>query len=136
MGTQVGQEAGQLFKAAGWTASDTKVLAEWQQDVTVCGDRVKAAETAFAAAAGVAVRSSRSVRTTASPVLRLDRRNAERQPRREALGRVGLQRRERAGCGHRALQNGGVNASNIVGVGLGAYLACKDWGKLAQRLAA
>jgi L-arabinose transport system substrate-binding protein len=25
------------------------------------------------------------------------------------------------------LQNGGIPASNIIGVGLGAYLTCKDW---------
>jgi L-arabinose transport system substrate-binding protein len=27
-----------------------------------------------------------------------------------------------------ALQNGGVSPDNIIGVGLGAYLTCKDWG--------
>jgi len=27
-----------------------------------------------------------------------------------------------------ALQNAGVSPDNVIGVGLGAYLACKDWG--------
>ncbi|HEY8729175.1 MAG TPA: substrate-binding domain-containing protein [Acidothermaceae bacterium] len=128
MGTQVGQEAGQLFKAAGWTAANTKILAEWQQDVTVCTDRTTAAKTAFAAAAGV----------SDVPVIEVGTDNsvagAQTKTAATMTANHGVQHWVVWGCNDEnvqgavtALQNGGVNAANIIGVGLGAYLACKDW---------
>lgn len=128
MGTQVGQEAGALFKKAGWTASNTKILAEWQQDVTVCGDRVAAAKTAFEAAAGASV-----------PVISVGTDNSVAGAQNATAATLNANHSVKHwvvwGCNDEdvqgavtALQNGGVNAADIDGVGLGAYLACKDWG--------
>src|SRR3569833_2876117 len=55
MGSQVGQRAGEEFKKAGWKASDTAVISAWKQDVTVCTDRVVAAQAAFEQSAGTKV---------------------------------------------------------------------------------
>src|SRR5438874_8995488 len=52
MGDSVGTEAGNLFKKAGWTAADTKIISAYKQDLTVCTARVNAAKTAFAPASG------------------------------------------------------------------------------------
>ncbi|MFJ2193191.1 substrate-binding domain-containing protein [Kitasatospora sp. NPDC087861] len=47
MGRQVGQRAAEEFKKAGWNPADTRIISAWKQDVTVFGDRVKAAKDAF-----------------------------------------------------------------------------------------
>ena len=39
MGTKVGTKAGQLFKSAGWTAANTRVLAAYQQGLSDCQQR-------------------------------------------------------------------------------------------------
>ena len=129
MGTQVGQKAGELFKAAGWTADNTKILSEWQESVTVCGDRVKAAQTAFETASGIKA----SVITVGT-----DNSVAGAQSKTAATLNANHDVKHWVvwGCNDEnvqgavtALQNGGVNAADIIGVGLGAYLACKDWAK-------
>lgn len=128
MGTQVGQRAGQLYKQAGWSASDTRILSEWQQDVTVCTDRVKAAGKAFQQAAGGTVPKVINVGTDNTPSGAQDKTAAILNANR------GVKHWVVWGCNDEnvqgavtALQNGGVSPSNIIGVGLGAYLACKDW---------
>src|SRR6266702_2996955 len=50
MGTSVGQEAATLFKKAGWTASDTKILAAYKQDLSDCQLREQGEEQGFKAA--------------------------------------------------------------------------------------
>jgi L-arabinose transport system substrate-binding protein len=128
MGSKVGTEAGQLFKTAGWTADNTKILAEWQQDVTVCTDRVTAAKASFAAAAGVSTVQTIEVGTDNSVA------GAQSKTAAVMTANQGVQHWVVWGCNDEnvqgaitALQAGGVSASNIIGVGLGAYLACKDW---------
>ncbi|MEA5364534.1 substrate-binding domain-containing protein [Amycolatopsis sp., V23-08] len=127
MGDSVGTEAGKLFKAAGWAAADTKIISAYKQDLTVCTDRVGAAKTAFAKAAGAEVPVI-DVGTDNSPVDAQNRSGA-------VIGsNPGVKHWVVWGCNDEnetgvvtALANSGVQASNIIGVGLGAYLDCKDW---------
>ena len=47
MGSKVGEEAGKLFKASGWSLDDVRVIAAYQQQLSVCQDRESGEEAAF-----------------------------------------------------------------------------------------
>ncbi|MDH6114604.1 L-arabinose transport system substrate-binding protein [Kitasatospora sp. MAP12-15] len=128
MGAEVGKRAAEEFKKAGWNAADTRIISAWQQDVTVCGDRVKAAKDAFNSGAGADVQNI-DVATDNTPTGAQDKVAAT------LTANPGVKHWVIWGCndenvqgGVTALQNAGVTPDNIDGVGLGAYLACKDWG--------
>lgn len=127
MGELVGAEAARLYKEAGWTSADTRILSAYKQDLSVCTDRVEGAKTAFAAAVpdGPEVID---VGTDNSATGAQDKAGAV------ITANSGVKNWVVWGCNDEnetgvvtALQNGGVKPANIVGVGLGAYLACKDW---------
>ncbi|MER7536571.1 substrate-binding domain-containing protein [Streptomyces sp. NPDC097704] len=127
MGGEVGKRAAQEYTKAGWNAADTRTVSAWKQDVTVCGDRVKAAKAAFAASAGAAVQNI-DVATDNTPTGAQDKVAAT------ITANPGVKHWVVWGCndenvqgGVTALQNAGVGPNDIIGVGLGAYLACKDW---------
>jgi L-arabinose transport system substrate-binding protein len=128
MGTQVGQRAGEEFKKAGWKPADTGIISAWKQDVTVCTDRVVAAKTAFEQAAGTKVQIF-NVGTDNTPT------DAQSKVGATVSGHRSVKHWVVWGCNDEnvsgavtAIQNGGYKAADIDGVGLGAYLACKDWG--------
>jgi L-arabinose transport system substrate-binding protein len=128
MGTQVGQRAGEEFKKAGWAPADTAVIAAWKRDVTVCTDRVVAAQAAFEQAAGTKVRVIK-VGTDNTPP------DAQSKTAATVSGNRSVKHWVVWGCNDEnvsgavnAIQNAGYKAPDIDGVGLGAYLACKDWG--------
>jgi L-arabinose transport system substrate-binding protein len=132
MGTQVGQRAGEEFKKAGWKAADTAIIAAWKQDVTVCTDRVVAAQSAFEQAAGTKVRVIK-VGTDNTPP------DAQSKTAAAVSGNGSVKHWVVWGCNDEnvsgavnAIQNAGYKAADIDGVGLGAYLACKDWGSGKQ----
>ncbi|MFE9427602.1 substrate-binding domain-containing protein [Kitasatospora sp. NPDC006697] len=127
MGTEVGKRAAQEFQKAGWTAADTRTISAWKQDVTVCGDRVKAAKDAF----GQAVQGVQNidVATDNTPTGAQDKIAAT------LTANPGVKHWVIWGCndenvqgGVTATENAGISPDNVIGVGLGAYLACKDWG--------
>ncbi|MEV0535412.1 substrate-binding domain-containing protein [Kitasatospora sp. NPDC050463] len=126
MGTEVGKRAGEEFKKAGWNPADTRVISAWKQDVTVCGDRIKGAKESFGAAVpGV---QSIDVATDNTPTGAQDKIAAT------ITANAGVKHWVVWGCndenvqgGVTALQNAGISADNVIGVGLGAYLACKNW---------
>ncbi|MFB9833974.1 substrate-binding domain-containing protein [Actinoallomurus acaciae] len=126
MGQQVGQRAAEEFKKAGWKASDTAVISAWKQDVTVCTDRVVAAQAAFEQAAGKV--QVIKVGTDNTPT------DAQSKTGAVVSGHRSVKHWVVWGCNDEnvsgavtALQNAGYKAADIDGVGLGAYLACKDW---------
>jgi L-arabinose transport system substrate-binding protein len=127
MGSQVGQRAGEEFKKAGWNASDTAVISAWKQDVTVCTDRVVAAQAAFEQAAGTKVQIIK-VGTDNTPTDAQSKTGAVVSGHRSVKHWVvwGCNDENETG-GVTALQNHQISPDNIVGVGLGAYLTCKDW---------
>ncbi|MFK0190812.1 substrate-binding domain-containing protein [Kitasatospora sp. NPDC090308] len=127
MGGEVGKRAAEEFKKAGWSAADTRIVSAWKQDVTVCGDRVGAADAAFAAAAGAQVQKI-DVATDNTPTGAQDKIAAT------VTANAGVKHWIVWGCndenvqgGVTALANAGFKADDVIGVGLGAYLACKDW---------
>lgn len=128
MGTQVGRRAGEEFKKAGWKPADTAVIEAWKEDVTVCTDRVVAAQTAFEQAAG-----------TKAQVLKVGTDNTPPDAQNKTAAVVSGHRSVKhwvvMGCNDEnvsgavnAIQNAGYKPADVDGVGLGAYLACKDWG--------
>jgi len=127
MGTQVGTEAGTLFKAAGWSAADTRVLAAYQQDLSDCQQREQGEEQGFAAAAGASPQIVK-IGTDNSVV------DAQNKAAAALTANPGVKHWVVWGCNDEsetgavtALQNSGIAPADIAGVGLGAYLTCKDW---------
>ncbi|MFF3176894.1 substrate-binding domain-containing protein [Streptomyces sp. NPDC057900] len=126
MGTEVGKRAAAEYRKAGWKAADTRVVSAWKQDVTVCGDRVKSAKKAFdAAVPGV---RTINVATDNTPTGAQDKIAATVTANSEVKNWVvwGCND-ENAMGGVTALQNAGIGPDHVIGVGLGAYLACKEW---------
>jgi L-arabinose transport system substrate-binding protein len=127
MGYKVGQAAGALYKKAGWTPETTRVAAAYEQQLSVCQDRAKGEQDGFAAAAG-ALPTIIKIGTDNSVV--------DAQNRTAAVVTANPQIKHWVvwGCNDEnetgavtALANAGISADGIIGVGLGAYLTCKDW---------
>jgi L-arabinose transport system substrate-binding protein len=127
MGTSVGQEAGKLAKQANWTAADTKVLAVYQQDLSDCQQREQGEESGFATAFGSQL-----------PIVKVGTDNSvvDAQNKTGAVLTANPQVHHWVvwGCNDEnetgavtAMQNGGLDPANIIGIGLGGYLTCKDW---------
>ncbi|MFG2823493.1 substrate-binding domain-containing protein [Kitasatospora sp. NPDC048365] len=126
MGGEVGKRAAEEFKKAGWNPAETRTISAWKQDVTVCGDRVKAAKDAFGATVGGV--QNIDVATDNTPTGAQDRIAAT------VTANPAVKHWVVWGCndenvqgGVTALANAGFKAEDVIGVGLGAYLACKDW---------
>ena len=130
MGKKTGDEAVKLLTDGGWLKdSSVKVglLSVEKQDLSACNDRTDAQKAAVKAA-GVAadriypVASDASVDgalSAASPVI---------------TAAAGVTNWVVTGCNDESVQGGlkalaaaGVSPDKIIAVGLGAYLACKDW---------
>jgi L-arabinose transport system substrate-binding protein len=127
MGSAVGTEAGKLFKQSGWTTANTSVLAAYQQGLSDCQLREQGEEQGFKSAAG-----------TTLPIVKLGTDNSVIDAQNKAAAALTAHPSVKHwvvwGCNDEsetgvvtALQNGNVSPSNIIGVGLGAYLDCKDW---------
>jgi L-arabinose transport system substrate-binding protein len=127
MGQKVGAEASKLYKAAGWTASDTALLTVYKQDLSDCQLRDQGAQQAFKQAGGDGVKVIK---------LGTDNSNPDAQSRTGAIvtAHRDIKHWVVVGCNDEsetgavtALANAGFNADSVIGVGLGAYLTCKDW---------
>ena len=127
MGMKVGTEAGTLFKQSGWTPSNTKILAAYQEGLSDCQLREQGEEQGFKQLTGVDV-----------PIVKVGTDNsvvgAENQTGAALSANQGVKNWIVWGCNDEnetgavtAMQNAGISPSNIIGVGLGAYLDCKDW---------
>lgn len=127
MGEKVGEKAAELFKAAGWSADDTKIIRVSKEDLPTCEQRNEGALAKFKEITG------------ASPdVIKIgsDASNIDSQDKTTAaLASAGKPKHWVVwGCNDEsetgavtALQNADVSPDDIIGVGLGAYLTCKDW---------
>jgi L-arabinose transport system substrate-binding protein len=127
MGEEVGKKAAELYKAAGWSPADTRIIAAWKQDVTVCTDRVKAALPAFKAAGGPDIQVI-EVGTDNTPP------DAQNKVAATVTANKSVKHWILWGCndenvtgGSTALENAGYTPDNIVGVGINGDLACKAW---------
>lgn len=135
MGTEVGKEVGVLFKArSGWTASNTRILEEWQFSTTVCTPRVTYADTFFRQTGGPAAASI--------PAIKVDTDNSESGTPTSAQSKTAstinayhsIKHWIVLGCNDQnvqgainALSNAGTSPANILAVGLGGDVACKGW---------
>ncbi|MFJ1709473.1 substrate-binding domain-containing protein [Kitasatospora sp. NPDC088346] len=127
MGREVGKRAGEEYKKTDWNPADTRVISAWKHDVTVCADRVNAAKETFIDTAGASIQRI-DVATDNTPTGAQDKVAASVTANRAVKHWIVL------GCndenvqgGVTALQNAGYEPDDVIGVGLGAYLACKDW---------
>src|SRR5205085_3277530 len=122
MGNSVGTEAGKLFKQSGWSASDTRVMAAYKQDLSDCQLREQGEEQGFKAAAGTSLK-----------IVKLGTDNSVIDAQNKAAASLTANPNVKHwvvwGCNDEsetgvvtALQNAHVSPSNIIGVGLGAYL--------------
>lgn len=127
MGQEVGQEAAKLYASSGWKPDETRIIAAWKQDVTVCGDRVKAALPAFRAAGGPDIK-----------LIELGTDNTPPDAQNKVAATVTANKSVKNwiiwGCndenvtgGVTALENAGYSPANIIGVGINGDLACKAW---------
>jgi L-arabinose transport system substrate-binding protein len=128
MGNKVGEEAARLYQEAGWDAKDTRILAEWKQDLSVCTDRVEGAKAKFTEIVGADAPEIIEVGTDNTPTNAQDKTTATLTANQDVKNWIvwGCNDENETGA-VTALQNGGVAPANIIGVGLGAYLTCKDW---------
>ncbi|MCV2395897.1 substrate-binding domain-containing protein [Actinotalea sp. M2MS4P-6] len=127
MGNEVGTKAAELYQAAGWTAADTAIIAVGKPDLSVCVQRLEGAADTFGQGA-----------SDAPEILDLGTDNSVTDALNKAGGLItahqDVQHWVVWGCNDEsetgvvtALQNAGVSPDSIIGVGLGAYLTCKDW---------
>jgi len=119
MGSKVGTEAAKEVGPKGWTAADTAVIYASKQDLTVCQDRVRGEKEQFTKGGGIGKVIDVGTESTASGII---------------TGNPTVKNWVVMGCNDenvsgvlQALANAKVPAANVVGVGLGAYIACKSW---------
>lgn len=127
MGEKVGAEAARLYQEAGWAPADTRILSSYKQDQPNCVERVEGAQSAFSDA----VADGPEVIEVGT-----DNSATDAQDKAGAIitANAGVKHWVVWGCNDEnetgvvtALQNSGVAPADIVGIGLGAYLTCKDW---------
>jgi L-arabinose transport system substrate-binding protein len=127
MGQKVGGEAARLFKQTNWTPADTKIIRVSKEDLQTCEDRNNGALDVFKKDTGVDL-----------PVVKVgsDASTIDSQDKTAAVitANPGVTNWVVWGCNDEsetgavtALQNAGFTPDHILGVGLGAYLTCKDW---------
>ncbi|WP_251051169.1 substrate-binding domain-containing protein [Streptomyces sp. ISL-86] len=127
MGNEVGKRAAAEFKQAGWSPADTRIIYAWKQDTTVCTDRIDGAKAAWKEAGAPEVQAI-EVGTDNTPA------GAQSKVEATVTAHQDIKHWVVMGCndenvsgGVKGLGNAGVKGADIVGVGLGAYLACKEW---------
>ncbi|WP_116410191.1 substrate-binding domain-containing protein [Subtercola boreus] len=128
MGEAVGTKAAELYKAAGWSAADTRILSGSKQDLSACTQRVTGAKDAFTKAIGSDIPNVVEIGTDNSAT------DAQNKAGAVITANAGVKNWIVWGCNDEtetgivtALQNSGVAPASIIGIGLGAYLTCKDW---------
>ena len=127
MGNSVGEMAADLYQEAGWSAADTKILAVGKPDLSVCVQRTDGAKDTFTQTVSDAPEII-DVQTDNSVTNALDKAGAVITANQDVKNWVVWGCNDESVTGAvTALQNTGVSADNIIGVGLGAYLTCKDW---------
>ena len=126
MGSKVGTEAAKQVAKKGWAAADVAVIYAYKQDLSVCADRGRGEKEKYEAGGGVGkainvgtLDTVDSAQSAASGVI---------------TGNPGVKHWVVMGCNDedvsgvvQSLNNARLDAANIVGVGLGAYIACKSW---------
>ncbi|MEU8517100.1 substrate-binding domain-containing protein [Kitasatospora sp. NPDC048722] len=127
MGAAVGERAAIEYGRTGWKPADTWTLSVANDDIPVCRDRVNAAAQAFSAHAGAVLKNAKVwAANTVDDARKRTAYTLSTSP--------GVRHWVVWGCndedvegGIKALAEAGFGPDNVVGIGIGAYLACKDW---------
>lgn len=127
MGESVGAKAAELFQATDWTSADTKIMRVSKEDLKTCEDRNDGAADVFEKTTAAGLDIVR-VGTDASVIDSQDKAAAALTANPDVKHWVVWGCNDESETGAvTALQNAGVSPDDIIGVGLGAYLTCKDW---------
>ncbi|HMD88741.1 MAG TPA: substrate-binding domain-containing protein [Anaerolineaceae bacterium] len=130
MGKKVGQEAATLLTSGGWLKDTTKkvgVLSVEVQTLSVCNDRTDN-EKAAIEAAGVPAAQVFSVPYTGETLSAQDAAGPIITAHPDVTNWIVFGCNDEGVLGTlNALATAGVTPDNIIGVGLGAYEACKPW---------
>ncbi len=127
MGNSIGDKAAELYSAAGWSAADTKIIAVGKPDLSVCVQRLEGAADSFGKKVSDAPETL-ELGTDNSVTDALNKAGAVITAHQSVKNWVVWGCNDESETGVvTALQNAGVSPDNIIGVGLGAYLTCKDW---------
>jgi L-arabinose transport system substrate-binding protein len=130
MGKKVGEAAAKLLTASGWmtdTAKKVGVLSVEVQTLSVCNDRTNNAKAAIKAA-GVPAAQIFSVPYTGETLSAQDAAGPVLTANPNITNWVVFGCNDEGVLGTlNALGTAGVKPENIIGVGLGAYEACKPW---------
>lgn len=127
MGNAIGGKAAELYTEADWAAADTRIIAVGKMDLSVCIDRLEGAKESFTGAVGE-VPEIIELGTDNSVTDALNRAGAVVTANQNVENWVVWGCNDESTTGVvTALQNAQTSPSNILGVGLGAYLTCKDW---------
>lgn len=132
VGTDVGTEAAKLFASLNWSTTGPKFAAVSIElpSVSTCNDRTRGAKSAFASAAGI--NESNIIKADYDGTLNnsITTMGAVITGHRDVKRWVVWSCNDEGVAGAiKALANAGVPASNIIGVGLGANLACDQFPK-------
>lgn len=130
MGTKVGEAAAQLLTASGWLSDTSKkvgVLSTEVQTLSVCEDRTNAAKEQMAAA-GVPAENIFQVPYTGETQSAQDAAGPVITAHPDVTNWVVFACNDEGALGTlNALAASAVSTDNVIGVGLGAYEACKPW---------
>jgi L-arabinose transport system substrate-binding protein len=127
MGNAIGDKAAALYTAAGWAPEDTKIIAVGKADLSVCVQRLEGASASFGKVVDK-VPATVNVGTDNSVTDALNKAGAVITANQTVKHWVVWGCNDESETGVvTALQNSGIAAANIIGVGLGANLTCKDW---------
>jgi len=127
MGNAIGDKAAALYGDAGWTAENTKIIAVGKADLSVCVQRLEGAADSFSKVVSKAPETV-NVGTDNSVTDALNKAGAVITANQDVKNWVVWGCNDESETGVvTALQNAGVVPANIIGVGLGANLTCKDW---------
>lgn len=129
VGSDVGTETARLFEESGWAQAGVRVASVDLPKVTTCNDRTKGAEEAFLAA---------RPEFDAAAILHVDYDGTLNSANDTMSAAVNNHRDVERwivwSCNDegvvgaiKALANAGIGADRVIGVGLGANLACDQW---------
>lgn len=127
MGTKVGEEAAKLWTESGWGSDGVGVLSLEVEALSVCNQRTDAARKMMTEA-GFPAANILKVPYDGTAPKAIDAASTVITAHPEFTKWVVWACNDEGVQGAlRALESAGVTADNVIGVGLGAYLACPEW---------
>ncbi|MEW1912617.1 substrate-binding domain-containing protein [Kitasatospora sp. NPDC085895] len=127
MGEAVGRRAAQEYRTTGWKAADTRIVAAARMDLSVCRERIDAARLAFLQDGGQVRTLNVSTDNTPDGARSAVASTTAAEAGNPEHWVVWGCNDENVEGGIAALRAAGVAEADVIGVGLGGYLACRGW---------